>query len=129
MDELFDEFALVTIKPFDFAAKDARRVDFVELLLQSFADGGFTMAHENKGALGIIEILRRDSRPCPNGGVEAFKPVSIAWHGRPTIAEDYWENVLFQFDGEFECAAMKTLKETLVRPRPFRKKMNQCADG
>jgi len=50
MDELFHEFALVTVETFDFAAEDSWRVDFVELFLQRVADDGFAMAHQCEAA-------------------------------------------------------------------------------
>src|SRR2546423_14618350 len=72
------------------------------------------MAHQREAALGIIEGLRSDSRPGSHGGVEALEPISIARDSRPGIAEDDGQNLLLQFDGEFKCAAMEALEETVV---------------
>src|SRR4051812_5702928 len=98
MNELLDEFALVTIKAIDFAAEHAWRVHLVELLLQRIADDGFAMAHQCEAALGVVKGLRRDSWPGAHGGMEALEPIGIARDGRPGIAKDNWKNVLLQFN-------------------------------
>src|SRR5580765_5519884 len=113
MDELFDEFALIAIKAIDFAAKHAWRVQFVELLLQGVTNDRFAMAHQSEAAFGVIKIFRSDSGPGADGGVEPFEPVGVARDSGPGIAEDDRQDVLFEFDGEFECAAVKALEKAV----------------
>jgi hypothetical protein len=62
MDKPLDEFSLVAVKPGDFAADNARRVDLVELLLQCLAHSRFAVPHQRQGTLGVIKGLRRDAR-------------------------------------------------------------------
>jgi hypothetical protein len=114
MDELFDEFALVTVKAIDFAAQNFGSVDLIELLLEGVADDRFAMSHQGKAAFGVVKIFGSDSRPGADGGVESFKPVSVAWDRGPGIAEDDRQDVLVELDREFECAAVKALEEAVV---------------
>jgi len=57
--------------------------------------------------------------------VKSFEPISVARDRSPGIAEDNRQNVLLQFDGEFECAAVKALQKAVVRPSSLGKEMNE----
>jgi len=77
------------------------------------------MPHQGEAAFGVVKILRCDSRPGADGSVETFEPIGVARDSGPGIAEDDWQDVLVEFNGEFECAAVKALEETVVRACAF----------
>ena len=68
VDELFDPFVLIPVEPPDFAAKDCRRIEPIQLSLQRGAHQRFTMLHQGARAEGVIKVFRRDSRQGAHNG-------------------------------------------------------------